>query len=52
MVYTRRVEEGRQPVGRNAIMNAFDRMNPRVDKIQKVSQSSTSHNGWREARKN
>ena len=52
MVNTHRVEEGRQPVGRNAIMNAFDRMNPLIDKIDKVPQGSTHHEGWREARRN
>ena len=51
MVNFHRVEEGLIPVGRNAIMTAFDRMNPRVHKIQKVPQSSSSHEGWTEARK-
>ena len=52
MVNSHRVEEGLMPVGRNAIMTAFDRMNPRVDKIQKVPQGNSSHEGWAEARRN
>ena len=36
MVNTHRVEERLQPVRRNAIMTAFDLMNPHVDKIYKV----------------
>ena len=33
LVSTHRVEEGRQLVGRNAVMNAFDRMQPKVELI-------------------
>ena len=46
MVNSHRVREGRILVGHNTIMTAFDRMNPRVDKIQKVPQGSSSHEGW------
>ena len=52
MVNTHRVEEGRQPVGRNVIMNAFDRMNPLIDRIDKMPQGSTYHEGWRDAKRN
>ena len=52
MTNSHRVDEGLQPVGRNAIMYAFDCMSSRIDKIQKVPQGSSSHEGWTEARKN
>ena len=43
MVNQHRVEEGRFPVGRNAVMNAFDRMNPILSKIQKRCQGDTNN---------
>ena len=52
MVNTHRVDEGRQPVGCNAIMNAFDRMNPLIDRIDKMPQGITHHEGWRDVRRN
>ena len=52
IVNTYRVEEGRQPVGRNAIMNAFGRMTPQVSVIAKIPQSNVNHDGWQRARKN
>ena len=33
-----RTDEGRQPVGRSAVMAAFDRMNPKIDRVAKVVQ--------------
>ena len=33
-----RVDEGRLPIGRSAVMNAFNRMSPRIDRIQKTVQ--------------
>ena len=33
-----RVDEGRLPVGRSAMMNAFNRMSPKIDRIQKTVQ--------------
>ena len=52
MVNTHRIEEGRQPVGKNAIMHAFDRMNPKINKVQKLPQGNKSHSAWALARKN
>ena len=40
MVNTHRVEEGRQPVSRNAVMNAFDRMAPQGNIITKIPQGT------------
>ena len=52
MVNSHRVEEGRPPVGRNAVMNAFDRMAPQVSLITTIPQGNVNHDGWRVARKN
>ena len=30
-----RTEEGRMPVGRSAVMAAFDRMEPKLDRVEK-----------------
>ena len=45
-----RTEEGRMPVRRNAVMNAVDRMNPRINLVQKQFQGGSS-DAWVEARK-
>ena len=50
MVNQHRVEEGRFPVGRNAVMNAFDRMNPILSKIQKRCQGDTNNEAWATAK--
>ena len=34
--------QGKHPVGRNAVMSAFDRMNPKIDRVQKVVQGGSS----------
>ena len=52
MVNTHRIEDGRQLVGHNAVMNIFDRRAPRVDIISKIPQGNVNHDAWRIARKN
>lgn len=37
-----RTEEGRMPVGRSAVMACFDRMNPRIDRVEKSVQGGNS----------
>ena len=37
-----RVDEARLPVERSAVMNAFNRMSPKIDRIQKTVQGGTS----------
>ena len=37
-----RVNEGRLPVGRSAVMNAFNRMSPKINRIQKTVQEGIS----------
>ena len=49
---THRVEDGRQLVGHNAVMNIFDRMALRVDIISKIPQRNVNHDTLRVARKN
>ena len=44
-----RSDEGRLPVGRSAVMNCFNRMNPRIDLVQKVVQGGDSRD-WEGAR--
>jgi hypothetical protein len=44
-----RVEEGRIPVSKSAIMSAFDRMRSKIDKIEKTVQRGCS-DAWIEAR--
>ena len=46
-----RVDEGRLPVGRSAVMNTFNRMSPKIDRIQKTLQGLTSEI-WQNARFN
>ena len=51
-VNAHRVEESTPPVGRNAMMNAFDRMQPKVELIQKVQQGNTNHKAWKNTQRN
>ena len=44
-----RVDEGRVPVGRSAVMSAFDRMRTKVDRVQKIVQGGISE-AWALAR--
>ena len=46
-----RVEEGKIPVSRSAVMNAFDRMDPKINTIKKVCQGDTNNQAWVLARK-
>ena len=46
-----RVEEGKIPVSRSAVMNAFDRMDPKINTIMKVCQGDTNNEAWALARK-
>ena len=52
MVNHHRREEGRIPVGHNTVMNAFDRMQPLITKIEKRCQGDTNNDEWACARKN
>ena len=46
-----RTEEGRMPVDRSAVMAAFDRMEPKLDRVQKEVQGGASE-AWANARRN
>ena len=37
-----RTEEGRMPVGRSAVMAAFDRKHPKIDRVEKDVQGGAS----------
>ena len=52
MVNQHRRDEGRGPVGRNAVMNAFDRMNPILTHTEKMCQGDNKNDSWRLAQKN
>ena len=45
-----RTDEGRLPVGRSAVMAAFDRTKPKIGRLAKVVQGGASDE-WAEARK-
>ena len=46
-----RTEEGRMPVGRSAVMVAFDRIQPKIDRVEKEVQGGASE-AWATARWN
>ena len=50
MVNQQRKEEGLYPVGRSAVMNHFDRMQPIITKIQKSCQGNSDNEHWMTAR--
>ena len=52
MVNQHRRDEGRGPVGKNAVMNAFDRMDPIPTHTEKMCQGDNKNKNWRLARKN
>jgi hypothetical protein len=52
MVNQHRIDEGNYPIGRNAVMNHFDRMRPKITKIQKCCQANSNNEKWVLARFN
>ena len=51
LINSYRLDEGKIPVSRSAVMNAFDRMDPKLNNIQKVCQGDTNNRAWALARK-
>ena len=52
MVNQHRADEGREIIGRNAVMNAVKSMRPKIQKIQKRNQGNKNHKSWVKARYN